>query len=309
LELLPNGDEQKCLQYQRVEHFLLELSGTRAVANPGRKRDGFEAACDVPMRVCYGRGSVTQNETALMRKYPAHDAVHRVATCQLRVGGGTWDYASANAASVDEAWQRATAENPGFFNGVIHLVDDLEIDATNLRASLLATDFKSYLFWREAGFPETGVLDGFGSALIKSSDGAILLGRQRAGNINGGLAYLPGGFIDGRDVDGAGRIDIAASIARELEEETGLTPADLQVQPGFLVTQTRAHISIAVTCLGKADATALKARIERHIAADPASELTEIVIVRRAADLQGLAMPDYARVLVTWLLAEVKAPV
>jgi 8-oxo-dGTP pyrophosphatase MutT (NUDIX family) len=185
----------------------------------------------------------------------------------------------------------------------------MEIDATGLRARLLATDFKSYLHWREAGFPDAGVIDGFGSALIKSSDQAFLLGRQRAGNINGGLTYLPGGFIDGRDVDAAGRIDIAASIAREIEEETGLTLAEFDVEPGFLVTQVPAHLSMAVSYVAKSDASSLKARIEQHIAADPASELTEIVIVRRAADLQGLAMPHYARVLVTWLLAEINAPV
>jgi 8-oxo-dGTP pyrophosphatase MutT (NUDIX family) len=238
-----------------------------------------------------------------MLKYPAYATVARVNRCELRAGVGVWNFATANSAAIDTAWQAALAENPGFFNGVVHLIDGLQLEPGSLRARLLRTGFKSYLYWRKAGFPETGVLDGFGSALIRSGDGAILLGRQRAGNVNGGLAYLPGGFIDGRDVDAEGRIDIAASIARELEEETGLTGVSLAAQSGFLVTQTAAHVSIAVTYQSSMDADALKSRIMEHIAADPASELAEIVVVRRAEDIEGLAMPEYARVLVTWLLA------
>jgi ADP-ribose pyrophosphatase YjhB (NUDIX family) len=232
-----------------------------------------------------------------------HDSVASVAEVVLRTSNREWDYALANAAAIDENWQRASASNPHYFNGVVHLVDEMQLTDGVLQARLLRTDFKSYLFWRDAGFPQSGVRDGFGSALIMSSDCAVLLGRQREGNVNGGLAYLPGGFIDARDVDADGQIDIAASIARELAEETGLGPADVVAQPGFLVTQTGAHVSIAVTHQAKVTAEALKSRIEKFIAADTASELTEMVVVRCIKDLDGLAMPSYARVLLTSLLS------
>lgn len=236
-----------------------------------------------------------------MQKYPLAASVQKIGRCELRVGDGVWAYARDQAGAIDEAWQRALIDNPNYFNGVVHLIDELSVDADGLSARLLKTDFKSYLYWRMAGFPECGVLDGFGSALIRSLDGAIVLARQRAGNVNGGLVYLPGGFIDGRDVGPGGAIDIGASIARELAEETGLGARDLRIEPGFYVTQTQAHVSVAVDYRAAVDALELKARIEQHIARDAASELTEVVLIRQTGDLAALAMPAYARQLVAAL--------
>ena len=75
-------------------------------------------------------------------------------------------------------------------------------------------------------------------------------------------------------------------------------------EPGFWVTQTAAHVSIAAAYLSDVDAEALKKQIESHIAQDPASELTEAVIVRGPSDLRGLAMPPYARVLLAALFTQ-----
>lgn len=238
-----------------------------------------------------------------MLAYPLADQVRRVAHCELEVGGASWSYAADHAAAIDAGWLTATAAHPQYFNGIVHLIDALQFNADSLRARALRTDFKSYLYWRMAGFPKTGVRDGFGSALIRARDGAILLGRQRQGNVNGGLTYLPGGFIDARDVDAGGQIDITASISRELDEETGLGSGDVQMEPGFLVTETEAHVSIAKAFRSSHDAEALKVRMMRHLTSDPASELDDVVIVRRAADLDGLAMPRYAQILVRWVLA------
>lgn len=244
------------------------------------------------------------DKTKAMLAYPLNETVRRCAHCELHAGNGQWSFAVENTAAIDEAWRRAREGNPHYFNGVIHLIDALDTSVDRLHARLLRTDFKSYLYWRQAGFPQTGVLDGFGSALIRSRDGAIILGRQRAGNVNGGLAYLPGGFIDARDVGPDGRIAIAESISRELAEETGLSAADVTREPGFWVTQTAAHVSIAAAYLSDVDAEALKKQIESHIAQDPASELTEAVIVRGPSDLRGLAMPPYARVLLAALFTQ-----
>ena len=239
-----------------------------------------------------------------MLRYPVNGTVYKVEQCQLRVGDDPWPYATANGAAIEDLWRHASEENPAYFNGTIHLVDDLTISDGALHARLLRTDFKSYLHWRRAGFPEAGSLDGFGSALIWSSDGALILGRQRKGNVNGGLVYPPSGFIDARDVGADGTIDIAASIIREIGEETGLPVSDIRPELGFWITQSSAQVSIAAGYIASMDAETLKSRIERHISSDPASELSEIVVVRSAADLRDLAMPPYARVLLTELFAQ-----
>lgn len=238
-----------------------------------------------------------------MLRYPNTPRVQTVARCTLSVGSAAWAYAHEHRVAIDADWQEAEARHPHYFNGTVFLIDALSIAHDALHARLLKTDFKSYLHWRAAGYPESGVLDGFGSALICTRDGGVLLGRQRAGNINAGLAYLPGGFIDGRDVAGDGSIAIDASIARELAEETGLSPRDLKRAPGFLITQSHAQLSIAVRFYSALAAADLKTEVERHFAADPNSELTDMVVVRAAADMADLAMPPYARALLETVFA------
>lgn len=239
--------------------------------------------------------------------YPASDVVHRIDSCVLRASTSRWQLASDAAADIEAEWHKVQAGNPNYFNGTIYLVDGLSLGDGALAATLLRSDFASYLYWRERGFPQSGVRDGFGSALIRAGDGAYLLGRQRPGNINSGLTYLPGGFIDDRDVAADGSIDIAASIARELLEETGLTDADVAMLPGYLVTETGAHLSIAKTFSSPLGGAELKSVIERHLAKDAKSELDGVSIISALGDLDGLPMPHYARVLLGHLLAEVPA--
>ncbi len=234
----------------------------------------------------------------------AVDSVERVETCRLVVSDASWAYATDNAAAINSHWLRRHAENPAMFDGIIHLVHAERRAESTLSASLLRTDFKSYLHWRDAGFPEAGVRDGFGSALIRSAEGHVLLGRQRKGNINAGFAYLPGGFIDPRDIRPDGVIDIDASIARELAEETGLGSGDVSTPPGYLITRCGPLVSIAREVVSPLPAEALRNRIRAHIASDPDPELEDIIIVRNAGDLAGARVHAYARLLLRWVLGD-----
>lgn len=220
------------------------------------------------------------------------------AACRLTAGNAPWPYAEANQAAIDALWAERTAANPRLFNGRIHLVTSYGMeDGQTFAASFLATEFKSYLLWREQGFPDLSVADGFGSALLRSAEGHVLLGRQGQGYINAGLSYLPGGFIDPRDVTAEGHIDIDGSIARELTEETGLTAADLERMPGYLLTFIGPLISIAAEYRSPLPSAELKAKIEAHIAEESDPELTSMAIVRNMDDLAGLPMPPYAQAL------------
>ena len=232
------------------------------------------------------------------------DRVVRVASLTLTVSSDRWLYAENRQDVIDAHWKRATAANPAFFNGVVHIIDRIEFGQSHIEARLIATGFKNFLYWRDEGFPEAGgVRDGFGSALIRSVEGHILLGRQRPGNINAGLAYLPGGFIDSRDAGAEGRVDIAASIERELKEETGLGLDQLSPEAGFIVTLTGAQVSVAVAYNSSLAAEVLAAKSHAHIAAEQDPELAEMIIVQRGDNLKGLPMPHYARVLLNSPLA------
>jgi 8-oxo-dGTP pyrophosphatase MutT (NUDIX family) len=130
-----------------------------------------------------------------------------------------------------------------------------------------------------------------------------LLGRQRAGNLNAGLVYLPGGFIDPRDRDEEGRVDIRASVLREVEEETGLKAHTLAVSEAFLITRVGQQVSIAVELVGDGDAGQMMTFMREAVADEAAPELDEIVAVRTVADLERLPMPEYAQVLLRHVMA------
>lgn len=238
-----------------------------------------------------------------MRAASSLKDVRRVSRCDLRVGPSAWPFAAENASAIDAHWERRRRANPLFFNGAIHLLESYTIADEVFSGRLLRTDFKSQLYWRDTGFPEAGVFDAFGSALIRSCEGHVLLGRQREGHVNSGLVYLPGGFIDARDVRADGTIAIDESIAREVAEETGLRGEDIERLAGYTLTFAGPLISIAAEFRSALPADVLSRRVLDFIAQDAQSELVGVVIVRSVRDMEGLAMPEYARILLPRIMA------
>lgn len=230
------------------------------------------------------------------------DGVTKLSSCALRVSSARWAFADENGKEIDAHWAEVKRSNPNYFNGVVYLVDDVALSDGALQASLLRTNFKSYLYWRMTGFPAAGVLDGFGSALIRTNDNHIMLGRQRAGNVNGGQAYAPAGFIDEQDVDAEGFIHIDRSALREAAEETGIDPAALMKDDGFYLTRSGPQLSIAVPLRVRMTAAEFVRRAEEHIAASPNSELDVIIPVAVLRAVETLPMPRYMRVLLGAIL-------
>lgn len=230
------------------------------------------------------------------------DDVRRIESCRLRLEPYRWPLVENNAGAIAAHWQQASARNPGFFNGTVLLLSSYRIDGETLEASAFATEFCNYLYWRDNGFADVSIIDGFGSAIIRSSDGGLLLARQRGGNVNAGLYYLPGGFIDMRDVDASGVIDIEASIAREVSEETGLAPEAWTAEPGFIVTRRRQHLSLAMTCRTTLTSEELSRRVAATLNADPDGELDAVKIVHSRSDIAGLPLADYCYPLLPRLL-------
>jgi 8-oxo-dGTP pyrophosphatase MutT (NUDIX family) len=194
------------------------------------------------------------------------------------------------------------AANPGFFNGAIQVLTSHEIADDTFTAAFATTDFASFVHWRGLGKSDTADRDCFGCAILRGSDGAILLGVQATGNLNAGRAYCPGGFIDPADVQADGTIDIDGSIAREIGEETGLTPDDLVRQPGYILTAAGISIAIGVEYRSPLTADALRAKILQHLATDATPELADVKIMRRPGDIAGIATSNYVRPLLTALL-------
>ncbi len=94
--------------------------------------------------------------------FPHENGVKVVSRCALKVVDGVWPFAEKYRAEIDAHWQVATASNPSYFNGVVYLISEVRSAGSELHANHIRTDFKSYLYWRSLGFPDAGVIDGFG---------------------------------------------------------------------------------------------------------------------------------------------------
>lgn len=245
-----------------------------------------------------------------------HAAVVRIERCDCRLAGHDWAFARKAAARIDRDWANAIARNPAYFDGIVLLTSSYRLDGTCprlsgtapgvceggiLRMTLFETRFRNYLAWRHDGYADTGVIDGFGSAVVHAADGAILLVRQHAGNVNEGLHYFPSGFIDTRDVDASGAVDIAASVVREMAEEVGIGLDDVTRRPGFVLTRAGPHLSIGVEFDSALPAEALARRIRRYLEHTSDPEIADVAFVRSKADLTRLDLAPHCAVLLDHL--------
>lgn len=212
--------------------------------------------------------------------------VQRVRDCRLRLTGAPWGFAQENAVEIARHWSRRLADNPSFFNGRVLVLERYDLRGGVLDARFMETDFANFLYWKDMGYPRAGAIDGFGSALIRACGGEVLLARQTAGHLNAGLTYMPGGFIDPRDVLADGTVDIDASVVRELVEETGLSAAHFDRPPGYLVTILPFQVSIAVEFVSRLAADELRQLLVSELGRQSDPELEDFVIFRRAPAME-----------------------
>jgi 8-oxo-dGTP pyrophosphatase MutT (NUDIX family) len=108
---------------------------------------------------------------------------------------------------------------------------------------------------------------------------------------NAGRIYFPSGTPDPDDVFD-GRLDISASVEREMEEETGLRPADYLPGTDWDCVVIGASVAIMKLLTAELPGEALKARIEANLARQAQPELSAIHLVRGTGDFSA-GMPRF----------------
>jgi len=202
-----------------------------------------------------------------------------------------WAFASERRGEIERHFRGLKAARPALWNGRVLLMHEHVIDGAVLRGGWFETDYASFLAWRDWDFPDPAVTNAFALGALRSADGAFLLGQMGPHTANAGKIYFPGGTPDPDDVVD-GRVDLAGNLWREIEEETGLTPADLTDTAGWHGVLGGRRLALIKLLQAREDADALRARILAHIEAEPQSELCDIRIVRRLADL-GATVPAF----------------
>jgi hypothetical protein len=228
-------------------------------------------------------------------------AIHRVTRLDLRLVPWRWPFAEARRDDIDVHFAELQRATPQLWNGRVLLARNPRFVDECFSAQYFETDFAGFLAWRDWGFPDATVFNAFGMGALRGSDGAFVLGEMAPHTANAGKIYFPAGTPDRNDLKGD-TVDIDGSVAREVEEETGLTAADYRavdywdcVVAGPLIALMRV-LNSAVT------GDRLRDRIAANLARQPSPELATIHLVRGPDDVTS-AMPDYMR---TYLDAQLR---
>ena len=222
---------------------------------------------------------------------PADISARHVARLDLSFAPKPWPFAEARRAEIDAHFAVRKRARPALWNGRVLLLHRHEFTGDIFRGAYLPTDFANFLAWRDWGCPPAGVKDCFGAAAILAADGAFLLGVMAAHTANAGRIYFPSGTPDADDIV-AGRVDLAASIARELVEETGLDAGSFAAEPGWCTVMEGAIVAQIKILRSHLPAEPLRRLILDRLAGEKQPELADIRIVRGPADFDPL-MPRF----------------
>jgi 8-oxo-dGTP pyrophosphatase MutT (NUDIX family) len=217
--------------------------------------------------------------------------IHRVTTLDLPLEPWSWPFAEQRRAEIAAHFAGVQREKPKIWNGRVLLGRNPVFTENRFTASYFETDFASFLAWRDWGFADKSVFNGFGMGALRCSDGAFVLGEMGAHTANAGRIYFPSGTPDLDDIAN-GTVDIAGSVAREVAEETGLTPADYQTDTAWHCVVLGASVAFIRVLDVDMRGERLRARIEKNLAQQSQPELSAIHLVRDVGDFTA-AMPPF----------------
>ena len=154
------------------------------------------------------------------------------------------------------------------------------------------TDYADFVAWREFGYPGEPVDNCFSMAALRCADGAFLLGEMAPHTFNAGQIYFPAGTPDPTDVFD-GKVDLDASVRRELFEETGVKAEETTIAPGWTLVFAPQRIACMKLMTLAVPAARVKARIDAFLAQDPHAEFSRMHVVRGPRDIDETRVPVF----------------
>ena len=213
-----------------------------------------------------------------------------------------WPWARDNRELVAAHWRRLTAGNPALFNGRVLVRRRQVLAEGRLSLGYVETDYASFIAFRDHGFPDPATGNSFAMAALKASDGAYILGRMAGHTANAGKTYFPAGTPDPDDVLPDGTVDLGGSVLRELEEETGLKPGDVEVTDRWVATFAGARTALMREVGAPRPAKEVRALIRDFLAHEKRPELSDVCIVRTIDDIDPEAMPPFMQAYLRFAL-------
>jgi 8-oxo-dGTP pyrophosphatase MutT (NUDIX family) len=213
-----------------------------------------------------------------------------------------WPWAQENRPLIEAHWARLTARNPALYNGRVLVRRRQALEAGRLALSYVETDYASFIAFRDHGFPDPTTGNSFAMAALRASDGGFIVGRMASHTANAGKVYFPAGTPEPNDVLADGTVDLAGSVLRELAEETGLEPSEVEATDRWVATFAGARTALMREVLAREPAEALCGRIRAFLATEVRPELADVHVVRTAADIDAEAMPPFMQAYLRFAL-------
>jgi hypothetical protein len=227
--------------------------------------------------------------------------VLRIETLDLHVEAFDWDFARERRADIDAHFEAQRLGRSGLWNGRVLLMHRHQIEGSCLRGAYFETDFASFMAWRDFGFPDPTIRNCFALGALKGSDGGYVLGVMGQQTANAGKIYFPGGTPDPSDVRGH-RVDLEASVRREVSEETGLGPGLFEIAPGWDCVLAGPLIGLLKPMAARETADELRQRIRDHIAREADPELADAYVAQGTADIHPM-MPGFVQTFLRGTIA------
>jgi 8-oxo-dGTP pyrophosphatase MutT (NUDIX family) len=212
-----------------------------------------------------------------------------------------WPFAEARRNDIAAHFEARRVTTPQLWNGRVLLMRDFAVAGGMLSGLYFETGFADFLAWRDWDFPDPAVVNCFPMGALRASDGAYLMGVMSDCTANPGRIYFAAGTPDRDDLRGD-TVDLLGNVLREIGEETGLTVADLAISPGWHAVVDGPRVAVMKPVEVRVPAQEARARMLRHLAGEKEPELSDIRIVRSAADLDP-AMPHFVTAYLTHMWA------
>jgi 8-oxo-dGTP pyrophosphatase MutT (NUDIX family) len=219
-----------------------------------------------------------------------NDVLVALERLDLRFASRVWRFAKERRGDIDRHFAALRSNKPQLWNGRVLVLEQFEISGAVFRGTYIETDFASLLAWRDWGFPDGAVRNCFAMGALQGADGAFVLGVMGSHTANAGKVYFFGGTPDPDDVVGE-TVDLVGSVERELTEETGILPSEVDAEPGWYAIFDGGRIAMIKVLRARRPAARLREEIRGFLVRDRQPELADVRLVRGRDDFDPMMPP------------------
>ena len=222
-----------------------------------------------------------------------------ISRVKAQVKAHDWPFLADRKDEIAAHWAKLRATKPAMFNGQVLLQCRGEVSGTTFSADYFQLDYASFIAWHQWGYPQEAheqIRNGFAMGALRSRDGAYLMGVMGDHTANAGKVYFAAGTPDPGDVRADGEVDLAGSVMRELEEETGLAPGDVSVGDDWRIVLGRERVAFMRDVFIDLSADEARRLIRDRLSRQVQPELSDIAIARSVADIDEARMPLFMQV-------------